>query len=577
MKNIAGELATLRRQQNSHLGQQNKNHARGDKKMSKYNVVADAAEVSKRGFQGLGRLPLAAEMRWSEKRARNVIDFLKSNAPMPSQTETKTPKDKPKPARISSIEEIKADLESGIVHRFILTSAQDDTEVHAPFLANLKAYAEHLGAHVVVAGFTYQKGLFEDHAVRSGAYAPEIRDLMIYDRVRFSPDVLFIADANVLPTAANPLNGWQTSNGGQHVIVPHARIALESIPRMLEQPPRYAISTGCCTMPSYAPRAAGRKAIQHHTLGALLVEIDADGEVFFGQLIADEDGSFQDLNILVEGGIVKHGYRVAAVTWGDIHHDQLEQRIALASFGYDRARLQFVDCPNLLDTLQPMFSFLEDTLDFRWRNHHNIQDPHAMARMAARGTVSVEREVSEAVAFANGIRRDWCTTVVIESNHDSAIAKWLKGDEGRYDPENAYLWHRYNAVWHEQIRKLDDAFNPTEHSFRDLGLASDIVFVPAGGSYVVQDVEHGLHGDLGIGGSRGSPLQYRRFGRRVTSGHTHSPRIADGSFVAGVLAKLAQGYNIGPTTWAHASVVLYPTGIRSMILMSADGRHRAIG
>ena len=43
---------------------------------------------------------------------------------------------------------------------------------------------------------------------------------------------------------------------------------------------------------------------------------------------------------------------------------------------------------------------MEDTLDFRWRNHLNIHDRHSMALMAARGTVSVEREIREAAAFA---------------------------------------------------------------------------------------------------------------------------------------------------------------------------------
>lgn len=47
--------------------------------------------------------------------------------------------------------------------------------------------------------------------------------------------------------------------------------------------------------------------------------------------------------------------------------------------------------------------------------------------------------------------------------------------------------------------------------------------------------------------------------------------------VAGVSAKLFQGRNIGPTTWAHAHVVLYTYGARAMVMMSADGRYRAIG
>lgn len=70
-------------------------------------------------------------------------------------------------------------------------------------------------------------------------------------------------------TVAAFSNGWTTANRGQQVIVPHARVALESIPRMQGQPPRFAVSTGTITQPSYTPRASGRKALFHHTYGAL--------------------------------------------------------------------------------------------------------------------------------------------------------------------------------------------------------------------------------------------------------------------------------------------------------------------
>lgn len=550
----------------------------GDKMKKDTNTQTIASNILEAGLQDLGRRAVAKKMGISERQARYALEMLRQPveevAPEP---EKPAKKEKAKPVRISSIAELAADVRPGTVFRVILTAAQDDTPVHLPFLRNLEAYADWIGAYIAVGGYTYQKGLFEDHSVATAAYAPEIRKYMVYDRARFGRDLLFVADANVLPTAANPLTGWMTANRGGHVVVPHARIALDSIPRMLEQGPRFAITTGCCTIPSYAPRAAGRKAIQHHAYGALLVEIDTDGQVFFGQLIADETGNFQDLDRKATDGVVTTGHPVEALTYADIHHDQLDQQIGLASFGYDRAALRFLDRPNLIDRLRPSYQFLHDTLDFRVRNHHNIDDPISMAKMAARGTISVEREIAEAAAFASGVQRPWSTTIIVESNHDSAVAKWLRGEHGREDPDNAYLWHRFNADWHDAIRAHNDNFNVTEHAFRRLGLHDDVYFCPAGSSCLLADVEHGLHGDLGIGGSKGSPLQYRRFGRKVTSAHTHTPKIAEGSYVAGVSAKLFQGYNIGPTTWAHAHVVLYSTGIRSMLIMASDGRCRAVG
>lgn len=120
-------------------------------------------------------------------------------------------------------------------------------------------------------------------------------------------------------------------------------------------------------------------------------------------------------------------------------------------------------------------------------------------------------------------------------------------------------------------------FNIVRQGMRRAGLAEDVQFVSSGGSYVVGDVECGLHGDLGVGGSRGSPNQYRRFGPKTSSGHTHTPKIVDGVYVAGVSANLDQGYNRGPTTWVLAHIVQYDNGKRAMLIMSEDRRYEPAG
>jgi hypothetical protein len=275
--------------------------------------------------------------------------------------------------------------------------------------------------------------------------------------------------------------------------------------------------------------------------------------------------------------VVYSGPRLASITWGDIHHEQLNPAIARTSFGYDRSKKENVDVDNILDWLQPETQFAHDTGDFRRRNHHGIKDPHQRAMVRSAGSESVEEEVREAAHFINSISRPWCKTVMVESNHDAALAKWLKDFDGALDAHNAYYWHGLNAAWHEQIRDGNLGFNVVEYAMRKAGLSDDVDFVPSGGSYVVGDVECGLHGDLGVGGSRGTPQQYRRLGPKTSSGHTHTPKIVEGVYVAGVAANLDQGYNKGPTTWAHAHIIQYQSGKRTLLLMSADGRFKAMG
>jgi hypothetical protein len=47
--------------------------------------------------------------------------------------------------------------------------------------------------------------------------------------------------------------------------------------------------------------------------------------------------------------------------------------------------------------------------------------------------------------------------------------------------------------------------------------------------------------------------------------HTHTPTIHQGVYVAGVLGKLDMGYNIGPSSWAQASILTYTNGKRTMV------------
>ncbi|TAW65446.1 hypothetical protein ELI15_14220 [Rhizobium ruizarguesonis] len=546
-----------------------------------FNSELDATTLATHLANGLRRRHIIAETGWSDWQYQTAKEYLSKNPAVEAvavETKTEPAKaEKPKPVRLTKIPVIDANLEPGKVHRFIITAAQDDTPKFEGFWTSLLTYARALGASLITCGLTYQKGLFEDHAVATASYDKDVTDYLITERIQLTPDLLIVCDANVLPTTANPLAGWQTANRGGHVVVPSTRIALESIARMQDDAPRYAISTGCCTLPSYTPRAAGRKALFHHSYGAVLIEIDVDGEVFFHQLIPDDSGAFQHLDRIVDGEKITNGNRVKAITWGDVHYDQLDPIIAMASWGYCTTQRKVVSTQSIAHCLNAEYEFVHDTLDFRRRNHHGLHDPHERARINATTNSNVEAEVRDAAHFVNSISHDGCRTVVVESNHDAAITKWLKNPECMFDAENAYYWHLLNSVWHREIRAGNDDFNCVHEALRIAGLEDHIDFVGSGESFTILDIEHGLHGDIGVSGSRGTPQQFRRFGRRTSTGHTHSPSIADGAFVAGLAAKLRQGYNKGPTKWAHAHIVLNPNGKRAMILMHSDGRFQAMG
>jgi hypothetical protein len=109
-------------------------------------------------------------------------------------------------------------------------------------------------------------------------------------------------------------------------------------------------------------------------------------------------------------------------------------------------------------------------------------------------------------------------------------------------------------------------------SFANFGCPDDTVFVSEDNSFTIcGNIECGMHGHLGANGARATPTQFARAGAKSNTGHTHSPKILDGAYVAGVSGKLDMGYNKGLSSWAHAHIVTYPNGKRAILTM-ADGQ-----
>lgn len=456
----------------------------------------------------------------------------------------------------------------------LLTAAQDETPLHEPFLANLLAYAKARKADLMVGGFTYQKGLFEDHSVKSGVYAPQVMGFLRPVETLLAPGVVWAGQANILPTAANPLAGWQTHGGHASIILPHAKIAMESVPVMPGSAPKIALSTGVCTQPNYVKRNAGMKAEWHHTIGFAIVEIAANGGYYLRTVSADSDGSFRDLDWRVSGGRVRSGNRVEAITWGDIHHEKIDPAMSAMGWGIDPAARKVVR-KSILDTLRPKEQHFHDLIDFSARNHHNRMDPVFMAAMHAARAESVEAEMIAAGRWLKAASRPWCRSVVIDSNHNAALGKWLRSKDGQADPANSQYWHRLNARWHEAARAGDRQFDPFEFALRQAAPGAEFTFIREGQSHLVcaetDPIECGLHGHTGTSGARGSLASFARMAPRTNTAHGHAPGIREGAYRAGTNTLLDLGYNLGPTTWAHADIVTHETGKRQIIIKNEKG------
>ena len=471
------------------------------------------------------------------------------------------------------------------VRRYILTSAQNNTHVNEKVWDNLLALAAYWDAEILVGTYSYNTNAYGKLAVKRGTKKAVEHELWFDKRltdyieagdnrnIELAPGLMWCGRANILPTAERPLLGFETYTGRASGIFPHAKTAMQSIASGKFEPTKFNYTTGTVTQLNYIQKKAGLKAEFHHSYGALLVEVDAQGRWYCRQLNADRRGTICDLDLMVKDGEVIEGNPVEAINWGDIHVGTIDRDIHQLAWGRDA----------MLDQLRPRYQFMHDLLDFRARNGHTFKKGLIHDRFAAymSGFDSVEEELASAHEFLAATSRPWCTTVVVNSNHDNFMEEWLRIGDYRADPINAIYFLEAQLHMYKSLRD-----NPRKRPNllawaieRQGALGCPTIFLDEDASFVIckdagGGIECGMHGHLGPNGARGSASNLAKMGRKMNRGHEHSAGIHDGVYTAGVTGSLDQGYNKGPSSWSHSHIVTYKNGKRAIVTMW-DGKWRA--
>lgn len=456
--------------------------------------------------------------------------------------------------------------------RYVFTCAQNNTEVHEPFLQSLLTFCRVNDAQLVVGGITYNKAGFQNGHKGSTAvdWDARIKPYMLDQSMELAPDLIWCGEMNILPTAVRPLSGLESYCRHASGIVPHVKVAMDSVPRMKGYPPKFMYTTGAVTRRNYIEQRAGLRAAFHHVFGALYVEIDDGGDWFARQLIAGNDGSFYDLtNYYTPTGFVADT-RVMAVNLGDLHVEKRDDRV---DYGID----------DIIRTLWPQYLFLHDISDFTRRSHHNINDPLVQASMLDNED-AVFNELCDVGFRLKELAETFSgEVVVVHSNHDDMLTRWLKEADYRRDPANALTFLKLQLHVYTKIKMrgqlpgsdyslLGDAIKQClADSVVSTTLPDRIRFLRQDESFRIcelapgEGIECGMHGHLGANGRRGRPIDFTRFGCKCNTGHTHSAGIIDGVYTAGVSCKLDMGYNKGATSWSHSHIVTYMNGKRCII------------
>lgn len=462
---------------------------------------------------------------------------------------------------------------------YIFTCAVRGARIHDDFFANLRAYAKHLGAELVVGPLTsVGKQRYADYDPKE--FDPEVVDyisqepIIIGDRLRFSPEL------NLSPTMVKPLQGLQTYTKRMWGIFPHTKISLETVATHKDRPTKFIATTGACTHPYYSPTKAGFRAHFDHVHGAIIVEVTKKGVWFRHLTPANElDGTFYDLGHVVRGGKVAwNDDGVKALVYGDIHVEKLDFDVARATWGYALPKTCLERFTPLVEHCRPEVQVFHDLMDMTAANYHELDnvfkrfdlsynDPH---------NARIEENFVSVFSFLDHVIRQSDESIVVDSNHEYFIDKWLQklNPAIREDFENIEYYYRLKLAYLEWIKegKPGSFLGMVMQVFADdesRKLIMDCVrFLSPDESFEVENIECGWHGHRGPNGRRGSKHAFKFVTEKSTIGHLHSPSIESGCHVVGTSSKLDLGYNAGPSSWAHTHGIIYPHGGRTLVTMS---------
>jgi hypothetical protein len=189
-----------------------------------------------------------------------------------------------------------------------------------------------------------------------------------------------------------------------------------------------------------------------------------------------------------------------------------------------------------------------------------MKDPFIQYGKEMLGLNDLNKEINAMLEGLN-VFKDFENVVIVRSNHDDFLDRWLKNEDWKKQPtfKNSRLYMKFSDLLLEQYGKdpynvkgiIPAIINEMYPKFITLGRSE---------SYMVKNWELGQHGDIGSNGSRGSLMQFRRLNTKIIVGHYHSPGRKDGAIAVGTSTKLRVGYNKGASSWLQSHVIIHTDG-----------------
>jgi len=436
--------------------------------------------------------------------------------------------------------------------RFVITTAIAGSKVWTNALRSLENYCKVKKAQLLI----IPQGITKNDT----SFDKSISKYIMTEEYQLNKSIT-VSLLPIRPTTTQPLVGLNRFTK-HSTIFGSPKLFMKPIPTSNYKIPKVIMTTGCITRPYYSNTKVGRMAEQDHTYSAVVVEIEDNKRYHFRQLVMNEMGEFTDLGIKYGSKGTKVNHAIGLVL-GDIHVGSV--------------------CPQVINAtnemralLQPKQLIFHDVMDSFSINHHHENDSIIKANKAETGENNLKNEYEAVADFLyetmnykyNKVEKG----IIVESNHDEAVDRYIK--EGRYinDPINLRISSKLAAEMLDGKKPLE-AYITKYSKYADK--LNNLVFLDVDDDYYVTDVQVAQHGHIGSNGARGSIKSQEMGAKKSIVAHSHSPEIFHNVYRVGTSTYLKLEYNKGFSSWLNSHCAIYSDGTRQIINI-IEGKWRNI-
>lgn len=441
----------------------------------------------------------------------------------------------------------------------VITSAQNNCDIHHEFFDSLIGYCERRGASLHVIPVKY--ALYEEDELEWNVPAK----YTLTESVKFSRKLRILGNISINPTLENPVAGMDYLSKGDSLIIGHPQLQMKTLAVNAVDSSAIIVSTGSCTEPHYSQTKQGEKARFNHSYSAIVVEKDGD-QFHLRVLNADDTGGFYDIDGYQIADSFTPITHVEALITGDEHAIFADPHVKNATYLFD---------DSIVKTLKPSIIVRHDVLDCYSISHHHKHNFFLKYGKFKTGLNDIEAELKITLNHILATTPPKTTNLIVSSNHHDHLERWLNEADIRNEPWNAKIYHHLMYMMLDNVKIDGDTFSYTQpfELWVNSHNIDSIKFVSRTESEKIFDIEISNHGDVGTNGSRGSLLQYSRLAFKNVIGHSHSPGINKGAYQVGTSSNIKLEYTRGPSSWMHTHCVIYPNGKRQLINI-LNGRWR---